>query len=127
VSAEDVELLRRAYAARSLDEFGEYLHPDAVLHQAAEIPDSDTYHGREEFLRGLGRWLEDWERFRYVPVEVLEAPNGIFMQLNMVGRGKGSGVKIEQQVFNVWEMRDGLAWRCKVYWDEEPARREAGL
>ena len=127
MAAEDIELLRKAYAARSPEEFGEYLHPDAELHQAAEIPDSDVYRGKEEFLRGLGLWLEDWERFRYVPVEVLESPNGIYMNLKMVGRGKGSGVKLEQQVFNIWDMRDGLAWRCMVFWDEDSARRYAGL
>jgi ketosteroid isomerase-like protein len=127
VAAEDVQLLRDAYAKPTLHEFGECLHPNAILHQAPEIPDADTYQGKAEFLRGLRRWLEEWDEFRYVPVEVLEGRDRIFMRIKLVGRGKGSGVEIEQEIFNVWEMRDGLAWRCEVYWKEAEARQSAGL
>jgi hypothetical protein len=45
----------------------------------------------------------------------------------LVGRGKGSGIEIEQQIFHVWEMREGLPWRCEVHWEEADARRSAGV
>ena len=122
----DAELVRDALSAPGLSAFGEYLHPDAVFYQAPEIPDADTYHGKREFLRGLRLWLEDWDEFRYVPEEIVEGER-LFVRVKIVGRGKGSGVEIEQQIFHVWESRDGLLSRCEVYWDESRARHAAGL
>lgn len=127
VADEDLKLLREAYRTPNLEAFGEYLHPDAVLQQAPELPDADTYYGKGEFLRGVRRWLEEWDEHRFEPVEVLGGPKRVFMRIRLVGRGKGSGVEIEQDVFHVWEMRDGLPWRCVVYWSEADARRSAGL
>jgi hypothetical protein len=72
-------------------------------------------------------WLEEWEQFRYVPVEALEGPKRIFMRIKLLGRGKGSGIEIEQEIFHVWEMHDGRPWRCEVYWEESEARQAAGL
>ena len=120
-------MLLEAYSTPTWREFGEYLHPDAVLHQAREIPDAGTYRGKEEFLRGLRIWLEEWEDFRYRPVEILEGRDRIFMRINLEGKGKGSGVALEQEIFNVWEMREGRPWRCEVYWNEDDARQAAGL
>lgn len=125
--SEDADLLREALATHNLREFAQYLHPDAVLYQAPEIPDSGTYRGKDEFLRGLRLWLEEWDEFRYVPVEIEETACGLFVRLRLLGRGKGSGVEIEQQIFHFWQFRDGLLSRCEVYWSEDQARRAAGL
>jgi hypothetical protein len=60
MSQENLEQLRRLYRTRTFEEFAESLHPDAEMHQAREVPDVDDYHGREEFVRGTRRWLEEW-------------------------------------------------------------------
>lgn len=128
MSAVEVELLREMYSRRSLDEFGESLHPDAEMHQAPEIPDTDVYRGREEFLRGLAIWLEPWERFRYVPEEISELPDGrVLVKTRLVGRAKSSGVELDQLIYNLWTFRDGKPFRCDNFFSEEAARQAAGL
>jgi SnoaL-like domain len=58
------------------------LHDEAELHQAAEVPDTRTYRGREDFARGVARWISGFE---------------------------------------------GRPYRCWVYWNEDDARKQAGL
>jgi predicted GNAT superfamily acetyltransferase len=98
------------------------------LHQAAEIPGADTWIGKMEFQRGLADWLAGFERgFRYEMTELIDCGRLVFARLAMHGRGRGSGAEIERDVFNVWEVRDGLGFRCRVFWDENEARVAAGL
>ena len=122
------ELLRGMYLRKTLDEWVEPLHPEAELHQAREIPDSDSYYGREEIIRGISLWLEEWERFRFLPAEVIDCGGDRwFMRIHLTGKAKASGLPIESDVFHVWTFRDGAPWRCDIFWDEAEARALAGL
>jgi ketosteroid isomerase-like protein len=131
VSAEDVRVVREMYEAFNRGEYEKataMLHEDVELHQAPEIPDSDSYRGREEFVRGLTRWLAGFEPgFQYVPEEMFDADDRVLIRILLRARGRGSGVELEQEIFNVWEVRDGMPYRLWVFWQEEEARRAAGL
>jgi hypothetical protein len=96
MSRENVELLREMYRRRSLTEFADSLHPEAELHQALAIPDTDAYYGREEFVRGVSLWLEEWERFRYIPEDVIDLGERAIMRVRLSGRAKTSGIKLDQ-------------------------------
>jgi ketosteroid isomerase-like protein len=131
VSAADVEAVRRLYAAFNEGDYEAataMLHEEAELHQAPEVPDADSYYGREEFLRGMVRWLAGFEPgFQYEPVEMRAVGDRVFSRLILRGRGRDSGIEIEREGFNVWEVRDGKPSRCFAHFDELPARRRAGL
>jgi hypothetical protein len=73
VSKENVKLLREMYGRRTLEEFGESLHPDAEQRAPDSLPDTGDYYGREEFLRGLRLWLEEWEMANNVFYEYYKA------------------------------------------------------
>jgi ketosteroid isomerase-like protein len=104
------------------------LHDHVELHQAEAIPDSDTYIGKQEFVRGLERWVSGFEPgFQYGVEELIDADGVVFMRCLMRGRGRTSGVDLEQRIFNVWEVRDGKPFRLRVFFSEEEARRAAGL
>ena len=131
MSATDVEVVRRMYDAFNQADYEAataMLDDDVELHQAATIPDADSYFGREDFLRGLTRWLSGFEPgFRYEVDEVVDGGERVFMRVGLRGRGRGSGAELEQEAFNVWEVRDGKPFRLFVYWDEAEARAAAGL
>jgi uncharacterized protein len=96
--------------------------------QAQEIPDSETYVGKEQFLRGMARWLSGFERgFQYVPEELVDCDDGVFARVGMLGVGRGSGVKLEGEVFHVYEISGGKIVRLHVFWNEADARDAAGL
>jgi ketosteroid isomerase-like protein len=127
MSRRHVELLSDMYGQRTMEEFATSLHPAAELRQARAIPDTDDYYGRDEFVRGVGRWLEEWDRFRFIPEEIIDLGEQVFMRLRLSGRAKASGVKLDQPAFHLWTFREGMPWRCEVFFEEQQARDAAGM
>jgi ketosteroid isomerase-like protein len=127
----DVRVVREMYEAFNRGDYETstaMLHDDVELHQAEAIVDADTYVGRQDFVRGLTRWVSGFEPgFQYAVEELIDAPEGVFMRCLMRGRGRASGVDLEQRIFNVWEVRDGKPFRLRVFFREDEARRAAGL
>jgi ketosteroid isomerase-like protein len=79
--------------------------------------------------RAVGRffeeWLEMWEDYDN-DVELVEVTPDVILALNAFrGRAKGSGVELESQLGQVWEFKDGLAVRQRMYRTHEEARRAA--
>ena len=131
MSAADVEVIRAVY-----DRFndGDYdgsvamFHEEIELHQATEIPGAGTSIGKEAAQRGLVDWLSGFERgFQYEVLELIDCDPVVFARLMLHGTGRGSGVALNREIFNVWEVKDGKAFRCRVFWSEEDARAAAGL
>jgi ketosteroid isomerase-like protein len=127
MSQENVDLLREMYGRRTLAEFADALHPDAELHQERSIPDGADYYGRDEFVRGTAQWLEEWEVFSFEPEEVIDVGGQALARIRLSGRAKASGVELDQTAFHVWTFREGMPWRCEVYFDEAQALEALGL
>jgi ketosteroid isomerase-like protein len=131
MSAADLEFIRemletfnRGERARSLG----YLHDDVELEQWGALPDSDDYVGKEEWQRGLRLWLDEFEPdFKFIPEELTDAGGSVVARITLRGRGRASGVEIDQEIFHVYEVREGKLRRCRVFTDETEARRAAGL
>jgi len=121
MATDNHELMRELYASPSAAKFRAALHPDAELHQAREIPDSDDYYGRDEFVRGLERWFEGWEAFRFVPEEFSDHGERLLLQVHLIGQARASGVALDQLVWHVWQFQEGLPWRCDVFFDRDAA------
>ena len=81
-----------------------------------------TYRGRdgiERYTHDLDDVFDDWhsEDERYVDV----GDGHVVFVYRMVGRGKGSGVPIDEEAAISWTVRDGKVLRGKVYLDPEEA------
>jgi ketosteroid isomerase-like protein len=125
--AGDAEIVREVY---ELFNRGEYeastagLHEDAILHQWRDVPDSDTYVGRQAFVAGITRWISEFEPgFRFEIEEAREEAQRVWMRIRITARGRGSGIELEQLIFHVWEVRDGQAAECWVFSDRDESLR----
>ncbi len=131
MSAADVEVIREmldAFNREDYDRSTALRHDQIELHQAAEIPDSDTYIGKDQFLRGMARWLSGFERgFQYLPEELIDCGDRVFARVMLRGRGRESGVELEQPTFHIYEVRDDEISRIQVFFKEDEARSAAGL
>jgi ketosteroid isomerase-like protein len=127
MSQENVRMLREMYGRRSIAEAAELMHRAAEMRQPSGLPDSDEYFGREELVRGTGLALEAWSDFRFTPEEVVDLGERTFMWVRLSGRGKTSGIEVRQTAFHLWTFRDGMPWRCEVFFDEDAALQAAGL
>jgi ketosteroid isomerase-like protein len=131
MSAADLEVVQEMYGAFNRGDYERataMLHEDAELYQPTEMPGADSYSGRQEFARGLALWLSGFEPgFEYRVTEVVNAGDRVLMRIVYHGRGRASGVELEEEWFNVWEVRDGKPFRCRIFGDEGRARKAAGL
>ena len=60
-----------------------------------------------------------------VSVEDMREKGGrVWMRVVLMGRGRESGVPIEQEIVHVWEVRDRMGSSCRVYSTEEEAWRD---
>ena len=140
MSEEDVEVVRRVYAAgqevESVVKGGgdlmahpamQLFDPECVLEEPAEIPDGATYHGREGIARFFqGVYREVWDEWRIVPTEIISGPDGVFAAVHNSGRSK-SGAEVEMQVFQTFRFRDGMISQATAGFDRAEALKTVGL
>jgi uncharacterized protein len=130
MSAQNVEIVRSMYEAFNRGDVAgarEALHPDAQLHQPPEAPDADSYFGRDEFARGFGLWLSEFDEPRFEPVQSTEADDCVIMRVRVSGRGKASGAETSAEFFHAWTMRDRKPYRCFVRSTRAEALEAVGL
>jgi ketosteroid isomerase-like protein len=107
----------------------DFLAPDFELHQASSIIDTaGVFRGAEAFRQSLDELSESFDDLEFKTEALLEAPGGeIVVLIHTRGRGRGSGVQIENRVAWVWTFRDDEAARMAVYEEQEEALAAVGL
>jgi uncharacterized protein len=86
------------------------------------MADAAVYRGKDEMRRGLETWTEPWTDFRLGPAEVLERGEEVLVIARYTGRGRVSGVELDERVAHLWEFRDGLAVQVRMFGDKEKAK-----
>jgi uncharacterized protein len=93
-----------------------------------DIPDSaGIWHGpagvREFFRRWVGAF-EDWD-FEFG--DAIAVGDSVVVRVHQWGRGKGSGVTVDQEFWQVWTIRNGKVVRFRAYVTEAEALEAVGL
>ncbi|MBN1529796.1 MAG: nuclear transport factor 2 family protein [Thermoleophilaceae bacterium] len=104
MSKQNVETVRLAIAAYQRGDWEEataYLAPDVVWEVGQELP----AHGPAAVREMWARWNDDWERLDMTGEEIVDAGDKVFVAMHYSGRGRLSGVAIEQWVFEVHTFR----------------------
>jgi uncharacterized protein len=130
MSESDVERLRVGYEALDRGDISAvqaFIHPEAEMHDRPEIPDATTYVGWDGVLLSLQASRETFEDFHFVPERFLENEDKIVVILRMVGKGRTSGVPVEERIAHLWTIRDGLAVALQAYSSPADALEVAGL
>lgn len=132
MSRDDVDVVRRsvdAFRRRDASAAGELFDPEAVFRSAIVGGiEGGTYRGRadiERYFADMDEAFEDWhtEDERY-----FEADDGrVVLAYRIRGRGKGSGVPIDQPIGIVFTLRDGKVLLGDVYLDPREALTAAGV
>jgi ketosteroid isomerase-like protein len=101
-------------------------HPEVVC-DATVRPEGRVYRGREGVIEAFRVWRGTWENWEGQVEEIIDAGDRVLMVLLESGRGKGSGVEVEQQTFFVYTPRNGMIVRAQVLIDEDQALEAVGL
>jgi uncharacterized protein len=130
MSEQNRERIRSGYEALArgdLDEVLELMDPEVVMRDRPEIPDPGVYRGHEGVLAALAQSLDYFDEVRFVPEEIHDAGDNVVVVLRMHGRGKESGVPVEERIAHLWTIRDDKAKSLQVYSDPEEALADAGI
>jgi ketosteroid isomerase-like protein len=118
-----------AFRRRDASAVGELFDAEAVFRSAIVGGiEGGTYRGHadiEQYFSDMDEAFEDWhtenERF-------FETGDGrVVLVYRIKGRGKGSGVPIDQQVGIVFGFRDGKIVLGEIYLDPQEALAAAGV
>jgi ketosteroid isomerase-like protein len=119
------ELIRRAYAAWSREDFDEFttaLHPSVAWYSSGAFPGFEpVYRGVE----GVRRWWYDFkEPFETSSVELedlTEHGDAVLTTVRLRGVGKGSGVAVDLPFYNTFRFQDGVVSRFASFASLEEA------
>ena len=96
---------------------------DIEAEPSSSFPSQEVYRGHEGVLRFFAMFFEAWEEYHAEPVEYIDAGDDVVVVVHQRVRGKGSGVTLESDMFQVWTFRDGKAVRVRVRDSKEEALR----
>ncbi len=132
MSEENVEIVRGCLDAFNRGDMPASLKdvdPAFELHMDLGFPEGPTTHlghdGFKEFWGGGPH--ERFAGFRLEPDEFIDAGDQVLVPVRAVGRGKGSGAKVEQAHFQAWTLRNCKVVRLDVYADKAEALEAVGL
>jgi ketosteroid isomerase-like protein len=131
MSKENVELVRKlleVYNERSFEENVDLIDPDIVWDMSrVELPDGTSYTGPWEFRNFFNAWEEGFASEHMEAEEMLDAGDRVVVMVHHRGRGRLSGIEVDQRFAMVWTLRAGRAVRMDMYPTREEALEAVGL
>lgn len=129
MSQANVDTVRRIYALldQGDDAVWDIAPPEFVFDFSRRLIDPVVLRSRDQARAFAEREGQIWEggHTNWQPEELIDAGDKVLAFIRTGGRGKGSGVKVEARVWNVWMFRDGKPVECTYFGDDRPAAFEA--
>jgi len=129
MSQENVAFVRRhleAYLSGDNETALSHYDPE-VEFDARARPEGQIYRGHEGVVEAMRVWRGAWEDWRVEVEEIIDAGDRVLVISRESGRGKGSGVEIDQHAFVVFTLRDGRIVRWQGFVHRAPALQAAGI
>jgi ketosteroid isomerase-like protein len=130
VADENVELVRRGFEAmneRGVDGVLPLVHPEfEVTTPASLAAEPDTYRGHEGVRRWFDSFYEAVDEIRFEAQEYRAVGERVVVPFTMRVRGRTTGIEAEQSAVQVWELREGKAFRMQLYATVDEAMRALG-
>jgi|GEM_PF-1973099 len=132
--ARDVERTRAGFEAFARGDFAtmlELFSEDVETYAPPELANAGTFHGKDELVAWLRRWLEPWERYDFDVTRIESTgERHVIAMAHQTAVGKGSGIQVEMDVAFLLDVRREGVVAMQLYpdWDEAvaaAARREA--
>jgi len=118
-----------AYNRRDVDGlFAELATPDFEYYPGiVRALDGGGYRGREGVDRFAADTRENWAELQSIAEEFRDLGDRVLVLSRLKGRGKGSGLPVDQPFATILDFRGDRIWRSRVYLDRAEGLRAAGL
>jgi ketosteroid isomerase-like protein len=130
MSEQNVEIVRRFYAAWARDEIPgpvELLDPEVEYVNPGGAIEPGTRRGVSAFKQALGKVFEAWEFWRGAPQRLEAVGDDVVAVVRYVARGRGSGLEVEGTESARWTFRAGKVVRYEWFHGPDDAFAAAGL
>jgi ketosteroid isomerase-like protein len=131
MSQQNVEIVRSLFSGfqeRGLEATFNFLSPDIEWVVRPDLPDSRTYRGHDGVRELFATFEDALDQQWYSPRELIHAGDLVVVPLRWGGRGRASGVTVEEREETwVLTVRDGAITRVREYATKEGALQAAGL
>ena len=130
MTEENVEVVRRFYAAWSGDELPgptELMNPEIEYVNPDRAVEPGTRRGLAAFSRAVEKVFEGWETWHMEPEQFRAVGDQVAVVVRYRGRGRGSGVEVEGRESALWTVRDGKVVRYAWFHEPADALEAAGL
>ena len=125
MSAESVVIVEE-----SLEHYlrGDYAAALAAFSEDVElVTELERFRGHEGVVEEATRWEETWEAYRFDVEQLVDAGDKVVLLYRQFGRGRGSGVEVEECAGWVYTLQDGKIVRVEMLPDQATALRAAGV
>ncbi len=131
MSRENVELLERTLAI-SQDDPTAFLAilDDEVCWEvdALDVPDAgNAWYGAEGVREFFRRWVTPFDDWGWEFGDLVDVGVTVIVHIRQWGRGRGSGVPVENAFWQAWTFREGKVIRTTHHQTKKEALEAAGL
>jgi uncharacterized protein len=121
-----VDVVRKCFDDREKGDFDAAM--DALSSDVEWRPlTPEVYRGHEGIRQFFRRWMGTWEDYRVEVEAYLDAGDRVVVLAHERGRGRGSGVQVDEQFGQVWTLRERRAVRVEMFHTHDEALEAAGL
>ena len=128
---ENFEIVRRVNAAFSSGDMERILALLDADFETAVGPElsaePDTYRGHHGVRRYFDSFHHAMDQIRFDPGRFRASGSSVVVALRLSARGRSTGIPVEQNVGQVWTVRDGKALEVRSYLTYREALEAAGL
>jgi ketosteroid isomerase-like protein len=130
VSADNVEVLRRAIAAfnrHDVQELEGLVSADVEIVPLRAVLEDTAYHGRDAVAAFVADSDESWETIRYEIENIDDVGDVLVVSARLRGRGRASGADVDAEVTSIAHFEDGKIESLRSFEDRAKALAAAGL
>jgi len=127
--SEKLDLVRSIYAMVEGGDYSsaEWASPD-IEYVVADGLEPGTVRGPDGLVETMRKAFSVMQGWRDEPESLRELDDGRVLVLSRFrGRGRASGLEVDQQVAQVFDIHEGQVTRIVVYFDRDRALDELGL
>jgi ketosteroid isomerase-like protein len=131
MSAQNVEIVRRAYEAFNGDDPEAaiaLLDPDVEWTLPAHFPDAETWRGRDRVVEGLRSMATSFDSLNLEVHELIDAGDRVVALVHIQGRAAVTGLDLSGMGVDghIWTLRDGRVVAVRMYGGTGDALAEIG-
>jgi ketosteroid isomerase-like protein len=129
MSQETASRLRAGYELLSRGTIDvELLAADFELVQASSIIDSaGVFRGRDAVREAIAEVQGSFDELEFAPEEIIDVGHGqLLVLVHVDGRGRASGLAVDDHIAHLWTFRDDKAVRLVIYEEQADALKAVG-